>query len=54
MTAVAEIKAPAAKLKPDEQFELFRWWVGSDTFKEGHLAALKREIATGVEGLETV
>jgi hypothetical protein len=52
MTAVEKIKAAAAKLNPDEQIELFRWWVKSDTFKQRHLAALNREIATGVADLE--
>ena len=52
MSAVEKIKAEAAKLNPDEQVELFRWWVESDTFKQRHLAALKREVAIGVEDLE--
>src|SRR6266481_3981597 len=53
MTAVEKIKAAAAKLNPDEQVELFRWWVQSDTFKQRHLAALNREIATGFADLES-
>jgi hypothetical protein len=52
MTAVEKNKAAAAKLNPDEQVELFRWWVDSDTFRQRHLAALNREIATGVADLE--
>ena len=52
MSAVEKIKAAAAELNPDEQVELFRWWVESDTFKQRHLAALKREVAIGVEDLE--
>jgi len=52
MTAVEKIKAAAAELNPDEQVELFRWWVESDAFKQRHLAALKREVAIGVEDLE--
>ena len=51
MSAVEKIKAAAAKLNPDEQVELFRWWVESDTFKQRHLAALKREVALGVADL---
>ena len=51
MTAVEKIKAAAAKLNPDEQVELFRWWVESDTFKQRHLAALKRDIARGINDL---
>jgi hypothetical protein len=52
MTAVEKIKAEAAKLKADEQYELFRWWIESDAFKERQLAALKREIATGIDQLD--
>ena len=52
MNAVQKIKAAAAKLKPDEQVELFRWWVESDVFKQRQLASLKREIAIGVADLE--
>ena len=52
MTAVEKIKAAAAELNPDEQVELFRWWVESDTFKQRHLATLNREIAAGVKDLE--
>ena len=43
MSAVEKIKAAAAELNPDEQVELFRWWVESDTFKQRHLAVLKRK-----------
>lgn len=52
MTAVEKIKAAAAELNPDEQAELFRWWIESDTFKQRQLAALKRDLATGIEQLE--
>lgn len=52
MSAVEKIKAAAAGLSPDEQVELFRWWVESDTFKQRHLAALKRDIAAGIEQLD--
>ena len=52
MSAVDEIKAAAAKLSAEEQVKLFRWWVDSDAFKQRHLAALKREVAIGVEDLE--
>ena len=52
MSAVEKIKAAAAELNPDEQVELFRWWVESDAFKQRHLTALKREVAIGVEDLE--
>jgi hypothetical protein len=52
MSAVEKIKAAAAKLNPDEQVELFRWWVESDTFKQRHLTALKREVALGIDDLE--
>ena len=52
MKAVEKIKAAAAELNPEEQVELFRWWVESDAFKQRHLAALKRDIAIGIEQLE--
>jgi len=52
MNAVQKIKAAAAKLNPEEQVELFQWWVESDGFKQQHLASLKREIAMGIEDLE--
>ena len=48
MSAVEKIKVVAAKLDADEQYELFRWWVESDAFRQRQLAALKREIAVGV------
>jgi hypothetical protein len=51
MSAVEKIKAAAAKLNPDEQVELFRWWVESDGFKQRQLAALKRDLAVGMEQL---
>jgi hypothetical protein len=52
MSAVKKMKAAAAKLDPDEQVELFRWWVESDAFKQRQLAALKRDLAIGIEQLE--
>jgi len=51
MSAVEKIKAFAARLGPDEQVELFRWWVDSPAFKRGQLAALKRELARGLDDL---
>ena len=52
MSAIEKIKLAAGELNPDEQVELFRWWVESDTFKQRHLAALTHEVAIGVEDLE--
>lgn len=52
MSAVEKIKAAAAELDPDEQVELFRWWVESDAFKQRQLAVLKRDLATGIEQLD--
>ena len=49
--AMEEIKAATARLDPDEQFELFCWWVDSDTFKQRQLAALNRDIALGLDQL---
>jgi len=52
MSAVEKIKLAAAKLDPDEQVELFRWWIEVDAFKQRQLAKLKRDLATGIEQLE--
>jgi hypothetical protein len=52
MTALEKIKAEASKLNPDEQYDLFRWWIESDAFKQRQLAALKEDIAAGIEDLE--
>ena len=52
MSAVEKIKLAAAGLNPDEQYELFRWWTGSDAFRQRQLAALKRDIASGIDDLE--
>jgi hypothetical protein len=52
MSAVEKIKAATAELDPDEQFELFRWWTESDAFRQRQLAALKRDIAVGIEQLD--
>lgn len=52
MNAVEKIKAAAAKLRPEEQVEVFQWWVESEAFKERQLAALKRDIAIGIEDLK--
>ena len=53
MSAVEKIKAAAAGLDPDEQYELFRWWTESDAFRQRQLAALKRDIAIGIEQLDS-
>ncbi|MGH7976979.1 MAG: hypothetical protein ACREC8_09990 [Limisphaerales bacterium] len=53
MSAVEKIKAATAELDPDDQVELFRWWVESDTFKARQLAALKRDLAIGIEQLQS-
>ena len=52
MTAIEKIKAEAGKLDPDEQYDLFRWWIETEGFKQRQLAALKRDIAAGIEDLE--
>ena len=52
MSTLEEIKAATKWLKPDEQVELFNWWVQSNTFKARQLAALKRELAVGIDQLE--
>ena len=53
MNAVEKIKVAAAGLDPDEQVERFRWRVESDAFKQRHLAALKRDLAAGLEQLDS-
>lgn len=52
MSTVEKIKEATAKLKPDEQYELFRWWIESEAFKQRQLAALRRDIASGLRQLE--
>jgi hypothetical protein len=52
MSTLKEIKAAAAALNPDEQVEFFRWWTQSGTFRARQLAALKRDLAVGIEQLE--
>jgi hypothetical protein len=52
VNAVEEIKAATSRLDPEEQYQLFRWWVESDTFQQRQLAALKQDIAIGLEELD--
>ncbi len=52
MSAVEKIKAAAAGLDPDEQYELFRWWTGSDAFRQRQLVALKGDITSGIDDLD--
>jgi len=52
MNAVEKIKVAAAKLEPDEQYELFRWWTELEGFRQRQFAALKRDIDVGIEALE--
>lgn len=52
MSAVEKIKAATARLDPDEQYELFRWWIKSDGFRQRQIAALKLDIATGIDDLD--
>jgi hypothetical protein len=52
MSAVEKIKLAAAKLDPDEQYELFRWWIESDSFRQRQLTALKQDIAAGIDQLD--
>jgi hypothetical protein len=51
VSKLEEIKA-AARLDPEDQFELFKWWVQSDAFKARQLAALQQDLAFGIEQLE--
>ena len=52
MSAVEKIKAAAAELAPDEQYELFRWCTGTDAFRQRQLTALKYEITSGIDDLD--
>ena len=52
ISTLDEIKAAATALSQDEQVELFKWWVQSDTFKARQLAALQRDLALGIEQLD--
>ena len=52
MSTIEEIKAATAALNPEQQVELFQWWVQSDAFKARQLAALKRDLALGLEQLD--
>jgi len=52
MTVLEKVKAAAVRLAPDEQAELFRWRVESEGFKTRQLAALKRDIAMGIDDLD--
>jgi hypothetical protein len=53
MSGVEKIKQAAEELGPDEQYELFRWWIGSDAFRQRQLATLKRDIAAGIASLDS-
>ena len=53
MSVAEQIKAATANLGPDEQYELFRWWVGSASFQRRQLATLKQDIAVGIGDLES-
>jgi hypothetical protein len=52
VSTLEEIKAAPKRLKPDEQVELFNWWVQTDTFKARQVAALKRELTVGIDLLD--
>jgi hypothetical protein len=51
MSKLQEIKAAAAALEPEDQFELFNWWIQTDVFKARQLAALKRDLELGLDQL---
>ena len=52
MSAVEKIKLAVAKLDPDEQYELFRWWTGTDAFRQRQFTALKYKITSGIDDLD--
>lgn len=49
MTTLEEIKAATAKLRPEEQVELFKWWTNSEVFRARQLSSLKHELALGID-----
>jgi hypothetical protein len=51
VSTLEQVKAATKRLKPDVQVELFNWWVQSDVFKARQFAALKRELAVGIDQL---
>jgi len=53
MDLVEKIKEAAAQLDADKRYELFRWWIESDGFKQRQLATLKEDIVTGIKHLES-
>ncbi len=53
MTTLEEIKAATAKLRPEEQVELFRWWTNSEVFRARQISSLKHELALGIDQLES-
>ncbi len=52
MSKLEELKAATAALTAEDQMELFNWWIRTDVFKARQLAALKRDLALGLEQLE--
>jgi len=52
MSAVEKLNWPAAELNPDEHLKLFRWWTESGGFRSASFAALKRDIAAGIDDLD--
>jgi len=53
MSVLEKVKAATAKLAPEEQFDLFRWWMESNIFKTRQLAALKKDIKIGLDQLDS-
>jgi hypothetical protein len=52
MSTLEEIKAAAAKLTAEQQFELFNWLIESEAFRKRQLEQLQNEINIGLEQLE--
>ncbi len=52
MSTVEEIKAAAASLKPEEQFELYKWLTESKMLRQRQLEALQKDIAIGLDQME--
>jgi hypothetical protein len=47
-----EVKAATSRLDRDDQYALFKWWTGSEVFKNRQLTSLKKDISEGIAQFE--
>jgi hypothetical protein len=52
VSKLEEVKAATSRLDPDDQYALFKWWTGSEVFKNRQLASLKSDISEGIAQFE--